>query len=100
MVVVDLEGNVVEGKWNPSSDTPTHVALYKAFPADWRNRTHAFHLCNMRLHRRGAPCPLTEPRTRTISTATFPARSALTQEEIETAYEKNTGDGDHRDAGR
>ena len=33
MVVVDLDGNRVEGKWKPSSDTPTHVALYKAFPA-------------------------------------------------------------------
>ena len=33
MVVVDLDGKVVEGKYKPSSDTPTHVALYKAFPA-------------------------------------------------------------------
>ena len=33
MVVVDLDGNRVEGKWKPSSDTATHVALYKAFPA-------------------------------------------------------------------
>lgn len=32
MVVVDLDGNVVEGNLNPSSDTPTHLALYKAFP--------------------------------------------------------------------
>lgn len=32
MVVVDLDGNVVEGKFKPSSDTPTHLALYKAFP--------------------------------------------------------------------
>jgi L-ribulose-5-phosphate 4-epimerase len=32
MVVVDLDGKVVEGKWKPSSDTPTHVALYNAFP--------------------------------------------------------------------
>ena len=32
MVVVDLEGNKVEGKYNPSSDTPTHVVLYNAFP--------------------------------------------------------------------
>ena len=31
MVVVDLQGNIVEGKLNPSSDTPTHQALYKAF---------------------------------------------------------------------
>ncbi len=33
MVVVDLDGQVVEGKWKPSSDTPTHLALYRAFPA-------------------------------------------------------------------
>lgn len=32
MVVVDLNENVVEGKWKPSSDTPTHLVLYKAFP--------------------------------------------------------------------
>lgn len=32
MVVVDMEGNRVEGKWNPSSDTPTHLALYRSFP--------------------------------------------------------------------
>lgn len=32
MVVVDLSGNIVEGKWKPSSDTPTHIELYKAFP--------------------------------------------------------------------
>jgi L-ribulose-5-phosphate 4-epimerase len=31
MVVVDLDGNIVEGKLNPSSDTPTHLALYKSF---------------------------------------------------------------------
>lgn len=31
MVVVDFDGNVVEGKWKPSSDTPTHIELYKAF---------------------------------------------------------------------
>jgi len=33
MVVVDLEGRVAEGRWKPSSDTPTHLALYEAFPA-------------------------------------------------------------------
>ena len=32
MVVVDLDGNKVEGKYNPSSDTPTHAVLYRAFP--------------------------------------------------------------------
>ncbi len=32
MVVTDLDGTVVEGKLKPSSDTPTHIALYRAFP--------------------------------------------------------------------
>lgn len=32
MIVTDLDGNVVEGTLNPSTDTPTHLALYKAFP--------------------------------------------------------------------
>ena len=32
MVVMDLEGNRVEGRYKPSSDTPTHLELYKAFP--------------------------------------------------------------------
>ena len=31
MVVVDLDGNVVEGTLNPSSDTPTHLELYRSF---------------------------------------------------------------------
>lgn len=33
MVVVNLDGSVIEGKWKPSSDTPTHLELYKKFPA-------------------------------------------------------------------
>ncbi|WP_272887933.1 class II aldolase/adducin family protein [Campylobacter devanensis] len=32
MVILDLDGNKIEGKHNPSSDTPTHLELYKAFP--------------------------------------------------------------------
>ncbi len=32
MVVIDFDGNIVEGKWKPSSDTPTHLVLYKSFP--------------------------------------------------------------------
>ncbi|HBY33145.1 MAG TPA: L-ribulose-5-phosphate 4-epimerase, partial [Clostridiales bacterium] len=32
MVVMDLEGNRVEGRYKPSSDTPTHLILYKRFP--------------------------------------------------------------------
>ena len=41
MVVVDLEGNVVEGHYKPSSDTPTHLALYKAFPTLGRRSPHS-----------------------------------------------------------
>lgn len=33
MVVVDLHGNVIDGKWNPSSDTATHLALYRRYPS-------------------------------------------------------------------
>ncbi|MDR1527588.1 MAG: L-ribulose-5-phosphate 4-epimerase [Dysgonamonadaceae bacterium] len=33
MVVVDLEGKIIEGKWKPSSDTATHLELYNAFPS-------------------------------------------------------------------
>ncbi len=32
MVIVDLDGQIVEGHYKPSSDTPTHLALYRAFP--------------------------------------------------------------------
>ncbi len=32
MVVVDMEGNVVEGRYKPSSDTPTHLVLYRTYP--------------------------------------------------------------------
>ena len=32
MVVVDLSGKIIEGRWNPSSDTPTHLELYRRFP--------------------------------------------------------------------
>ena len=38
MVVMDLEGNKVEGDLNPSTDTATHLELYKAFPKCWQFR--------------------------------------------------------------
>ena len=45
MVVVDLDGKVVEGRLKPSSDTPTHVVLYKAFPEIGGSGTHPLYLC-------------------------------------------------------
>ena len=44
MVVMDLEGNRVEGHYNPSSDTATHLEIYKAFPKIGRHRTYPFFL--------------------------------------------------------
>ncbi len=45
MVVMDMEGRKVEGRYNPSSDTPTHLELYKAFPKIG-DRAHPFFLGN------------------------------------------------------
>ena len=42
MVIVDLDGRKVEGRLNPSSDTPTHRRLFLAFPARRRRRAHPF----------------------------------------------------------
>ena len=44
LIVVDLDGDVVEGALRPSSDLPTHLVLYRAFPRDRRRRAHALAL--------------------------------------------------------
>ena len=62
MVVMDLTGNKVEGQYKPSSDTPTHLVLYKARRAG---------------RRRGAISPATVRPTRIISTARSPASDVL-----------------------
>jgi len=51
MVVVDMEGNVVEGKYKPSSDTPTHLVI-QGISRDRRRCTYAFYLwCYIRTGR-------------------------------------------------
>jgi L-ribulose-5-phosphate 4-epimerase len=42
MVLTDLEGRILEGSLRPSSDPPTHLALYRAFPDYWRRGAHSF----------------------------------------------------------
>lgn len=42
MVVVDLQGQIVEGDLKPSSDTATHLELYRHFPGDWRHCSYPF----------------------------------------------------------
>ena len=69
MVVVDLEGNVVEGQWRPSSDTATHLALYRRYPSlggvVHTHSTHATAWAQER-HARGKKATLTGIFTHTL----------------------------------
>ena len=47
LVVTDLEGKIVEGDLRPSSDLPTHLVLYRAFPENRRSRSHPFRVCDL-----------------------------------------------------
>ena len=73
MVVVDLDGKVVEGRLKPSSDTPTHVVLYKAFP-EIGGVVHTHSTMRLPGHRRDATFRTSERLTRIISMTLFPAR--------------------------
>lgn len=90
MVVVDLEGRIVEGTLNPSSDTPTHLELYKAFPKiGGVVHTHSTHAVVF------AQAGLEIPPLGTTHADYFygavPVSRRLTRDEVQEAYEKNTG---------
>src|SRR5699024_1571343 len=90
MVVVDMDGNVVEGDLKPSSDTPTHIELYKSFPEiSGINHTHSRWATIM------AQAKLDIKATGTTHADYFygpiPVTRDMTKEEIEGEYEKNTG---------
>ncbi|MEF2721970.1 MAG: L-ribulose-5-phosphate 4-epimerase, partial [Limosilactobacillus fermentum] len=90
MVVVNLKGEVVEGDYNPSSDTPTHTYLYNHFPKiGGIVHTHSPWAVSF------AAAKLDIPAMNTTHADTFftdiPAADALTKEEIEEDYEGNTG---------
>ena len=90
MVVVDLDGNVVDGKWKPSSDTPTHVELYKAFSAiGGIVHTHSSYATSWAQSGRDIPCYGTTHAD--YFYGDIPCLRCLTKEEIEAAYERNTG---------
>ena len=74
MVVLDIAtGEKVEGKWKPSSDTPTHLALYRAFPAmGGIVHTHSRWATTFAQAGRGIPAPWAPPRG-TTSTGRSPA---------------------------
>ena len=90
MVVVDLDGNKIEGRLNPSSDTPTHLELYRKFP-EIGGITHT--------HSRWATifsqCGRGIPALGTTHADTFygeiPCTRMMTPEEIFSEYELNTG---------
>lgn len=90
MVVVDLNGNVVEGKYRPSSDTPTHLELYKAFPNIGAVvHTHSSWATSWAQAAREIPCYGTTHAD--YFRGSIPCARNLTKEEIDEAYEKNTG---------
>ena len=90
MVVMDLSGNRVEGSLNPSSDTPTHLELYKAFPdIGGIVHTHSPHATAWAQAGRDVPCYGTTHAD--YFYGPIPCARNLTPEEIDEAYEKNTG---------
>ena len=90
MVIMDLEGNKIEGRYNPSSDTPTHIEIYKGLP-DVRGivHTHSPWATSWAQAGRGIPCYGTTHAD--YMYGEIPCVRNLTKEEIEEAYEKNTG---------
>lgn len=90
MVVMDLDGNQVEGNLRPSSDTPTHLELYKAFKEiGGIVHTHSTFATAWAQAGRGIPCYGTTHAD--YFYGEIPCARNLMPEEIEEGYEKNTG---------
>lgn len=90
MVVVDLQGNKVEGDYNPSSDTATHMVLYNRFPEmGGIVHTHSPWATSWAQAGRAIPCYGTTHADYIYGE--LPCVRNLTKEEIEEAYEYNTG---------
>ncbi|MBQ3899017.1 MAG: L-ribulose-5-phosphate 4-epimerase [Lachnospiraceae bacterium] len=90
MVVMDLNGNKVEGRYNPSSDTATHLELYKAFPEiGGIVHTHSSYATSWAQAGRDIPCYGTTHADYIYGPV--PCLRCHTKEEIDSAYEENTG---------
>jgi L-ribulose-5-phosphate 4-epimerase len=90
MVVVDMEGNKIEGKYKPSSDTATHLELYKAFEKmGGIVHTHSPWATSWAQAGRAIPCYGTTHAD--YFYGAIPCARSLTADEINTEYEKNTG---------
>ncbi len=90
MVVMDLKGNKVEGRLNPSSDTPTHMALYNAFPdIGGVVHTHSPWACSWAQAGRDVPAYGTTHAD--FANGYIPCTRGLTEDEVNGEYELNTG---------
>lgn len=90
MVVVDLDGGIVEGKWKPSSDTPTHIELYKAFP-HIGGVVHTHSRWATTFAQAGREIPAMGTTQGDYFYGAIPCTRPMTDEEIRGAYEKETG---------
>ena len=90
MVVVDLTGKVIEGKYRPSSDTPTHIELYKKYP-EIGGIVHTHSPEATSWAQAGRSIPLYGTTHADYFYGPIHCARSLTKEEIEGEYEKNTG---------
>ncbi len=90
MVVVDMEGNVVEGNLKPSSDLPTHIELYKAFPKIG-GITHTHSRWATVFSQAGTPIPALGTTHADAFYGEIPVTRKMTEKEIQGQYEKETG---------
>ena len=90
MVVIDLEGNKVEGDLNPSSDTPTHAELYRRFP-DIGGVVHTHSRWATIWAQAGRDIPAYGTTQADYMYGAIPCARDLTREEVERAYELETG---------
>lgn len=91
MVVVDLvSGEVVEGRWRPSSDTSTHLELYRRFPA-LGGITHTHSINAVAFAQAGRDIPALGTTHADYFYGPVPCTRELTSAEVETDYELNTG---------
>ena len=90
MVVVDLDGNVLEGRWRPSSYTPTHVELYKAFPA-CGGIVHTHSRWATTFAQAGMDIPAMGTTQGDYFYGAIPCTRPMTEAEIGGEYEKETG---------
>ena len=90
MVVLDLDGNVVEGKWRPSSDTATHLELYKAFP-NIGGIVHTHSRWATTFAQAGMSIPAMGTTQGDYFYGDIPCTRPMTDEEIQGEYEKETG---------